>query len=214
MIYLYAVTEPDAGAPQLEGLDDRPLRSIAHLDVAGLCSEHPPRSFRPDTEAICRHEDVVEAAMRLGPVLPARFGTTFAGTAGLLDALGGEQAGLRRRLERVRGCVELAVRVELPATAPASADDGLAYLRTKLMRRQERAAVADRALAPLSWHAVRTEIPGHDAESSTLRASYLVREDRVPRFAEEVRALADRHSDLSFSCTGPWAPYSFVGEER
>jgi hypothetical protein len=213
VIYLYAVTEAGAGVPRCRGLDDQPVRKVACPEVAGLCSEHSARSFPPHPDAISRHEEVVEAAMRLGPVLPARFGTTFTNDSGLLDVLGREQGRLRRGLERVRGCVELAVRVELPAPSRASVEDGLGYVRTQLVRRQEREAVAARTLQPLAGHAVRTQIPGLGSDLGTLRASYLVREDDVPRFADEVRALADRHSDLSLSCTGPWAPYSFVGDE-
>jgi hypothetical protein len=47
-----------------------------------------------------------------------------------------------------------------------------------------------------------------------LRASYLVESDQVDEFAALVRDLQQTNPDLTVSCTGPWAPYSFVGASR
>ena len=43
-----------------------------------------------------------------------------------------------------------------------------------------------------------------------LNAAFLVDEDRVPDFCEEVRALADDRPDGAVVLTGPWPPYSFA----
>ena len=43
-----------------------------------------------------------------------------------------------------------------------------------------------------------------------LNAAFLVDEDRVPHFCEEVRALADDRPDGAVVLTGPWPPYSFA----
>jgi hypothetical protein len=50
------------------------------------------------------------------------------------------------------------------------------------------------------------------SEENLLRASYLVRANDVDRFADRVRELQRGDGGLALSCTGPWAPYSFVGE--
>jgi hypothetical protein len=213
VIYLYAITESGGEAPDCPGLGDAPLGLLHAGEVAGLYSRHEAGDFAPEPDALWRHDQVVEAAMSRGAVLPARFGTTFTDTSALATALERGQAALRRQLERVRGCVELAVRVSLPPLAPHAPADGRNYLHVKLARQHERQAVAERTLVPLAAHAVRSHRPTNPAETSTLTASYLVRAGEVDRFAERVRILARRHSELSLSCTGPWPPYSFVGEE-
>jgi hypothetical protein len=214
MIYLYAITEPHGKLPDCPGLDDQPLHHESAADVGALYSEHANEVVEPDANAAWRHDRVLEAAMRLGPVLPARFGTTFPDRSALIAALEPRQAAFRRALENVRGCVELAIRVTLPTAETPTCRTGQEYVQARLMRQRERRAVVEQTLVPLSAHAVRAWAPSLDSGSTMLRASYLVRADEVPRFAEEVQQLADRHSELSLSCTGPWAPYSFVAGDE
>jgi Gas vesicle synthesis protein GvpL/GvpF len=213
VIYLYGVLEPGAEAPDEPGLDDRPLEVVEAGGVSALVSRHERSEFEPDPEAAWRHDRVVERAMQDGPVLPARFASTFADADALLDALRRQQAELRGALESVRGCVELAVRVGLPPSEDSSPGDGREYVAAKLLRSQESRVAAEQTLEPLAEHAVRTQRGTRAGDSRTLTASYLVRADEVPRFAERVRELAQAHGELSLSCTGPWAPYSFVGNE-
>lgn len=213
MIYLYAITEPDAAAPDARGLDDQPLSLLATNSVAGLYSRHEGDGFEPAAEALWRHDQVVEAAMAAGPVLPARFGTTFPDAPALSKALERHERRLHRQLDRVRGCVELAVRVSLPQSPSDVSRNGRQYVEAKLARRRELDAVIERTLIPLSDHAVSSQRSAEGADSATLTASYLVRAAEVERFADQVRQLADRHSELALSCTGPWPPYSFVGGE-
>ena len=52
-------------------------------------------------------------------------------------------------------------------------------------------------------------MPG-DSSTGVVRISYLVRTPDVQRFSGEVSRLALAHPELALSCTGPWAPYSFV----
>ncbi len=114
MIYLYAITEPSVDVPASPGLEDQPLRLTSTAEVGGLYSEHDGAKFDPTPDALWHHDEIIEAAMAQGPVLPARFGTTFADASALRAALGRDGARLQRQLERVRGCVELAVRVAAP----------------------------------------------------------------------------------------------------
>ncbi len=213
MIYLYAVTEPGSPAPDGPGLDDQPLEVLEGGQVAALVSRHGHGAFEPDPQTLWHHDQVVERAMENGAVLPARFASTFADTAALTEALGRDEAELRRALDGVRGCVELAVRVSLPSSDHPTPRDGREYVATKLLGQQESRFVAEQALEPLAEHAVRSHRSALGRDSSTLSASYLVRVDEVSLFAERVRQLAQDHSELSLSCTGPWPPYSFVGEE-
>jgi Gas vesicle synthesis protein GvpL/GvpF len=212
VIYLYAITLPTSAGPTGLGLDDAPLQVLRSSGVAAIYSDHDQTGFRPHADALWRHDQVVEAAMRESPALPARFGTTFADVDALAAALD-RQGSLRRQLDRIRGCVELAVRVALPGATPAARLAGGEYLRVKLARQHERRTAADETLEPLARLAVRAHSELGTADNDPLTASFLVRADDVERFADEVRRLAARHPGLGLSCTGPWPPYSFVGEE-
>jgi Gas vesicle synthesis protein GvpL/GvpF len=210
VIYLYAIAEPDAVAPDQPGLEDEPVRLLRTPELAALYSEHQRPGFDASADAPWRHDLVVQAAMRGGSVLPARLGTTFAGPSDLAARLTGEETRLRRALENVRGCVELAVRVSVPDLTSSASQSGHAYIKAKLADQQARRTVAERTLVPLAAHAVRSQTRGMSSDTSTLTASYLVRAPEVERFAGRVRELARRHGELSLSCTGPWPPYSFV----
>ena len=210
MIYVYAITESSAPVPTGSGFGGAPLRLTRSASVAALYSTHQAVERSPQRESLLQHEHVVEAAMRQGPALPARFGTTFVSDDSLLLAV--ERAGdrLRRGLQRVRGCVELAVRVGLPERRRAAPRDGRGYLQAKLADQREVEAISAATLAPLSELAVCARSEANRADGNVLRASYLVHKDEVDRFADEVRLLDDRHPGLWLSCTGPWPPYSFA----
>lgn len=215
MIYLYAITGTDAGVPDSAGLEDAEVRLARASEVAGLYSTHERIELRTRPDDLWRHEQVVEAAMEAGPTLPARFGTTFCDHDGLMASLEREGGRLQERLQRIAGCVELAVRVGLVETAPSrpTADDGRGYLEAKLTRRHfERSLVRD-TLGPLITLSVRARHEEGATEQEAVRASYLVPSDRVDRFSEEVTLVAERNPHLWLSCTGPWPPYSFAALE-
>ena len=213
MIYLYGITEPGAGTPEMSGLDDETVSLLEAGPVAGLVSSHDRAGFDPDPEALWCHDRVLESAMEHGPVLPARFGSTFADTQELINLLKREGGRLSRQLERVRGCVELAVRVSLPVAERPDPKNGQEYLRARLAEQNESRAAVRLALQPLAEHAVLSQKNARSDDGATLTASYLVPAGEVDHFAAEVRELAREHAELSLSCTGPWPPYSFVEEE-
>src|SRR5687767_9062452 len=66
----------------------------------------------PSAENLWQHESVVESVMRrCEAVLPVRFGMTFGDEVALEDTIARHGAVLATGLERVRGCVEMGVRV-------------------------------------------------------------------------------------------------------
>jgi hypothetical protein len=170
MPYVYAVTE-SACAP-------RAPHVVRWGELAAIVGAKPLPG-EPDERSFWHHEQVVEAAMARGPVLPMRFGSVVDDITGFLAARHDEFAAA---LDRVRGAVELGVRVIVPEVE-SEPTSGTEYL----MRRATSSALAERVHAPL-------------AELS--RAS-------VGRFCECVTSLADR-VETDLVCTGPWPPYSFV----
>lgn len=212
MIYVYAIAESMEQPPKGPGLDGAAPLLLEREGLTAIYSLHAELDSSLDPRSLWRHEAVVEEAMRAGAVLPARFATTFPDLDDLAAVLVREGPRLREALKRVRGCVELAVRVTLPSAPPVEQRDGHAYLRERREAVRVRESAMQR-LKPLDELAVATTHTAALADSAPLRASYLVRRDDVARFAEEMTRLEREEDQLVFSCTGPWAPYSFVGEE-
>jgi hypothetical protein len=212
MIYLYAVADPTTLAPAGPGLDGRSLRLLTTAGLTAIYSEHAELSPAATPEAAWAHERVTEQAMQHGALLPARFGSTFRSIAALEQVLADEADRLKAALDRVRGCVELAVRVSFPATvAPEGGRSGSAYVQEKLAARRHEEAIAARTLEPLEELAVTSTGARRDRRSATtLSAAYLVGSDEVARFAGAVARLQRAEPELTVTCTGPWAPYSFV----
>jgi len=239
MIYVYGVVERTTGSPpvpSVRGLDEHPvaLRTIGGVEAAYTI--HDRGSIPPTAQNVWLHEGVVEALMRDRAVLPARFGTTFRDEAALDLAIGSQADRLAVGLDRVRGCVELGLRMLWRLGEPqpegpefltsaleseqAPADrSGRAYMMARLAReRCSREAHHTIELLAAGIHAKLAAL----SRDSTLRvtsapvprvaAAYLVAREHADNFNVRVRQLAAQHPDLRLLCTGPWPPYHFVPE--
>ncbi|MEA2126896.1 MAG: Gas vesicle synthesis protein GvpL/GvpF, partial [Solirubrobacteraceae bacterium] len=103
MIYVYAITEAPAAVPdELDTLASGPLAAVVRT-VAAAPAATP--------EEMLAHESRVEAVMAAQPVLPVRFGTTFDDAAEIVSLLERNETEFAQRLDEVRGCVELSVRM-------------------------------------------------------------------------------------------------------
>ena len=107
----------------------------------------------------CRHEAVLEQVMRMGAVLPARFGTLFSSMASLESFMRLHESAMGRFLERVAGQEEWSVKgffdqaraesdwlAQWRCEKPCRTDSppGLAYLQEQSLRLQAREALDDR----------------------------------------------------------------------
>ncbi len=180
------------------------------------------------------HETVVAAVASVACPLPLRLATVCRDDDGVRRMLDADRERFRRTLDRLDGRVEWGVKLYAEATAPAVPDasgtapaTGRDYLRRRLQERRtsERSwesadAVARRLHEELSRHAeaVRLHRPqqGQLAEcpgQNILNAAYLVPREDSAAFVETVNSLKPDEPGLRAELTGPWAPYSFAGEE-
>jgi hypothetical protein len=162
------------------------------------------------------HERVVQAVMKDGAVLPLRFGTMLDGDQSLEGVLVARRDELLRALARVRGRVEIGVRAlarsGANAAPPGRERSGREYMLTRL-REHRRADEAARSLhAPLAAMACDSRLRAPTPPHARLASTYLVDRVRIEEFRARVEELAARHEDLDVVLTGPWPPYSFVGE--
>jgi Gas vesicle synthesis protein GvpL/GvpF len=186
VIEVYAIT--DHPAPPLPDL--APLRLVATGELAAVFA--PAGDGATSPEALWRHEEIVEALMEDRDLLPVRYGARFADERAAAGVVQRRHADLVAALDRVRGAVELSLRV-IDAGA-ATEEDGARH-------------AIHEPLAELSRESARRALR---APSELLRSAYLVDREAVRPFADRVGRLQDAHPDLRLLCTGPWPPYSFV----
>jgi hypothetical protein len=227
MIYLYAIADrPELALPPISGLEGAPLVTLPCRDIVAVVSDLDAGSVQPTEAHLWQHEAVVEALMANRAVLPVRFGAQLADEATLQAALESHYAGLVADLARVRGRVELGLRVlwQNEVSSPAEKNegkpargDGWAYMLARLAEDRQRQAQRSRAEAlaadlhaPLAYCAADSTRQVLLTPRLLLTAAYLVDRDRQSAFRREVEALRQAHPDLDFLCTGPWPAYSFV----
>ena len=229
MVYVYAIAE-GRGPMSGSGLEERPLESQVHRSVAVVFSRHEG-NLSPSPENLWRHERVVESLMTDHTLLPSRFGTTLRDEDALAETIAPHVDELSAGLERVRGCVELGVRVlwsagsaggpEEIAAANGSATSGRDYMLARLAEERRRRRVEERAaslfdqvheaLVPLARDGTRLVVSG---PVPVLKSAYLVERGRTEHFRARLRAVRSDHPNLRVLCTGPWPPYNFVPKLR
>jgi Gas vesicle synthesis protein GvpL/GvpF len=186
-------------------------------------------------EKVGAHEKVLERAAREAPVVPLRFGTIYRSLDGVRDLLTQDRNDLASTLEQLRGKREWGVKSVIDrerlgqavyssdpraaefAEAALSKPAGTAYLGRKRLERHLEARADELAarltgqaherLAAFAQRAVRERSTG-------LKAAYLVDEARDNDFRRVLEDVGREYEEfgIRFELTGPWPPYSFVGE--
>jgi gas vesicle protein GvpL/GvpF len=241
--YVYGVVAAD---------DDDARRALAHTgrgvvlvesdSVAALVSAVPLDEF--DETALAEnlndrawlernaraHEDVLQAVAATTDVVPLRFGTICRGRDDVRALLEARRSALEADLARIRGSIELGVKVWVDrerAVAPSiSAATGRGYLeqrrdaQTRARDFDARCREVVRSLYErLLEHAVEgvanrpqpRELTGR-REEMLLNAAFLVRagDGAIPAVAARAN---DELAELGIGVelTGPWPPHNFVG---
>jgi Gas vesicle synthesis protein GvpL/GvpF len=212
MVHLYALVDHPARLPDLPGVAGS--RLAAAQAEAGIDAVYGDGVDPADAseEAILAHARVVEELAAVNDaVLPARYPGRYDDDEALVGAITSRAAELREALDRVRGCVELGVRIVRHESGdddpPASGRD---YMRRRLadVRGAERlAADLDTAVGGLVREGTRAVTA---SGGLVLSAAYLLPRDAAGAFRAAVETLARDHPDLAYVCVGPWPPYSFA----
>jgi Gas vesicle synthesis protein GvpL/GvpF len=182
-------------------------------------------------EKVTAHEDVLEHALAVTPVVPLRFGTIYRDEPAVRRFLTENEEGLQEALGRVGSFVEVGVKAYLdherlqrvlvaepPGDGPAEATGtGRAYLlRRQSERRAREEAEAFAAECAAASHAAvaaaaaesRTNAPTLDG--MILNAAYLA--ESVAAVEAAVATLRERYGPygVRYDVTGPWPAYNFV----
>jgi hypothetical protein len=206
VIELYAIA--DAGGPPVP--EEGRVQAVA---VGGLAALYGPADdTEVSAETLWRREEVVEALMQDRDLLPVRYGTRLSDEQALARAIGERRDQLAAALDRVRGAVELSLRV-VPAERPerlSLADSGAEYLQAKVRAEEARAGARSSIHEPLAKLARDSVMRVPREPSELIRAAYLVDRPAVGEFSSLVGRLQEANPGLGLLCTGPWPPYSFA----
>jgi hypothetical protein len=242
--YVYGVGEDDEALSRIEGVElirqGRLTAVVREVSLDEYDETVLPQRLndRDWLERNARaHEDVLQAAAAVTAIVPLRFGAIYRRreqVGRMLDERNGE---FLATLERVRGHVELGVKVwaDLPALErtlaahdePAAGGEGAAYLQRRRNEEQRSRELAARCaelaeetharLSALAADAVANrpqprELTGRP-DRMLLNGAYLVR-DGDDALRREVSRLAAEHAEvgLEYELTGPWPPHNFAGE--
>jgi hypothetical protein len=237
----HAAEVPDAAAGvELRVVDAGPLAVVSSSVSLDEFGEEPLRANLNDRDWLERHarlhEDVLLAVAASTDVVPFRFGTICKTSDDLRALVGEREPGLVESLQRVRGRIEVGVKLWVDETrlaaslqpdAAAAPSSGRAYLQARRAE-QQRAADADAVVADVARDAYRRlceravagvvnrpqprELTGRD-ERMLLNAAFLV-ESGDARLRDEAMRLDAELRDRGFAVevTGPWPPHNFVDE--
>ena len=252
-LYLYCLARRSTLAA-LDGVgvdDEHPVELVPFEDVVAVVSVVRVNDFCSSsaeahlsdiawvTPLVCRHEAVVERAMRRSPVVPARFAVLFSSEERLAMWLSTHRGAISQVLDRLTDHEEWAVkgalnrrRAEACLLASAVArrrgtgasSPGARYFEERRMRAavgRELSAwlgeVRPAFAAALLDHAVefreRDVVTGasEEDEAPILNWAFLVPRTALGAFVERVHEIGAEHAErgLVLRVSGPWPPYSF-----
>ncbi len=172
-----------------------------------------------------RHQRVVSEIASQMPTLPARFATVFLTEVSLAKHIVERDSALRASFARVADADEWGVKIfalasPKPRVSPPPSS-GSEYLKRKAKMLQPRASrrldpeVAE-FISELKAIAIADTLGGKASAGQpglVWHGSFLVRrKDRKKLDAALKKCAAAWHDVRRIDCSGPWPPYSFVGE--
>ena len=236
---LYAYCLSDEVEPSMlegcAGLEGARLRLIREGEIAVVVSEFEGGRAEVTPENASAHNRVASRVLARTTPLPFRFGT-LASEPELRRYVEENREALSRSLVRVRGCVEMSVKILREAGAASegatmtqasegranpgaqvNVGRGAAYLAAKRREMFGRAVLKEQAEEIAAWLAERlgdvvreSRVRVSGERALAVRAAHLVERARLEDYRELVRrARLEREPVLRFLTSGAWPPYSF-----
>jgi hypothetical protein len=239
-LYLYAISQiPERVAVSIaaEGIDGQArIEAIRCGDYVGWISRVSKDEFADrltenmqDLEWLAaaglRHQRAVAEISQQSATLPARFGTVFLSEDSLQQHVKDRKVALRKAFERVADADEWGIKLfEIARPKPAAtvtAASGSDYLKKKAEMLQPRTGKkldgdGQAFVAAVTKLAVAAS-PGGKASAGqpglVWHGSFLIRRKDQKKLEAVLKKYANQwHDTRRIDCSGPWPPYSFVGE--
>jgi gas vesicle protein GvpL/GvpF len=240
VLYLYAVSQaPETVAPVIvsEGIDGaaavEALRSGKYLcwisrvpkpEFADTLNEHM-QDLEWLATAGLRHQRVVAEISGHASALPARFGTVFLSEESLAEHVKQRSRVFQQAFERVADADEWGIKIyaerKAPRTPAEKATSGTDYLKKKsVLLQPRRSGKLDDEVSDFVENVSKLAVassPGGKASTGQpgliWHGSFLIRRTNRKKLDAALKKYAAEWADLRrIDCSGPWPPYSFVGE--
>lgn len=219
------------GTHQCVGLN-AVISSVLLSDFTGEIGETNVQNVAWLTPRACRHALVVDRLMVQGPVYPLPFGTLFSSLSALEQEMKCRSIEVLEVLRHIAGCQEWSLEATLDRKQavdslfaeglhsgrfclPEAA--GRRHLEEQKLRRTLATELNDwlaQCLTSLQdeLHPLMRDFRSRRLlDDKVLHWAYLLSEEKVAAFQQQVTNIADRYETYGFSfrVTGPWAAYSF-----
>ena len=202
-----------------------------HAVTAAVVSPFGDEKIAVTRENVLAHERVVRRVLTKTTPLPFRFGTIVT-EARLANYLDSQQSRLKEQLERVRGAVEMSVKViwqpvaegveaaggmDEEKAARSAQGSGTRFLLKKRRELLGESALKERAAEVGAWLGRALEgtvrescVRLQPSESLILAASHLVLRERLADYRAALDRAKTERTELHFLTSGAWPPYSFT----
>jgi len=223
-LYAYCLTEDiDELTDGLTGVAGATVRLLKLQGFSLLVSDFADEIVAVTRDNALNHAAVVRSVLDRTTPLPFRFATLVTESE-LGSYLAARREALQAKLDEVRGCVEMSVKIIWDRDwAQDSVGDevqkkpGTAFLvekRREILGGEVRASEAKKIE---SWLRDRvgenvreTRINTNPTEKLILAAAHLVERGKVAKYRETLKEARSERPELHFLVSGPWAPYSFA----
>lgn len=221
-LYVYCLAEQiDSLDTPVTGISGAKV-DIVNLEGFSLLVSHFEADAGPVTrENALAHDAVIRSVLDETTPLPFRFGT-LTSEKELASYLGARRTTIVTRLELVRGCLEMSVKIISDTDQTdlgAETNDlgpGAAFLRQKrreILGGERRAAqareVADWLQKEVADFVREEQVNLSPTEKLVVAAAHLVEREQLTKYRGSIVNARKLRPELHFLVSGPWPPYSF-----
>ena len=229
--YAYCLTDSPVALEEITGLSRARPYLIREDEFSAVVSDYAGDAVGATAENVFDHQRVVNHVLTQVTPLPFRFASLVSEPA-IRRYIRSQAVGLRATFARVRGCVEMAVKViwDLEAirqisspvhgsnTSPSgSIGAGTAFLLAKQQEilgdellKSEAAKIAAWLSARVADYVKAEDVQVRPERALVLTAAFLVERQNLTQYRDRLTLLQDERKDLRFLTSGPWAPYTFA----
>jgi hypothetical protein len=234
-LYVYCLSDELSGAPSEwpEGLGGARVRLAEFGKVSAVVSEFEGGRVSVTSENLRAHNRVNSHVLARVTPLPFRFGT-LADESRLAEYVASNEGALLESLARVRGCVEMGVKVRLVEGAgvkseavateseagameeTAAGGRGTAFLlakRREILGGEDSKARAEETAARLGACvgeiARESDVSLNPDGPIVVRAAHLIARADADEYRARARSFGAELRGMQTLTSGPWPPYSF-----
>lgn len=234
-LYAYCLTDKLAppSPPELTGIGGQKIFLVPIGSVSAVVSEFEGDELPLTVENIRVHEQVIESVLGRATLLPFRFGTLVSEQK-LAQYCERHQSAIESALARVRGCVEMNIKVIAPVPSQAPEGGGSSAegeekaeargtgpgarflleradeLKQEEWGRKRAEAIASTIDRKLQGSIRETRVSHRFGRQIFLALAHLVEREQLEHYQAMVRELRSEERELHFLTSGPWPPYTFT----